>query len=143
LIDDRRRRKPALEQNTFDSKFRFVIVAAQRAKQLLKGERPRIKFKYKNPIRIAQEEVRTGAVQYEILPYQPEETGEEEVILTEALPLEAVETETEATVEEHDHELIEPEEEIGEEDLEGLSEDFEVEEEEEEVEDEDQSDEEE
>jgi len=131
-----------LEQNTFDSKFRFVIVAAQRAKQLLKGERPRIKSKYKNPIRIAQEEVRTGAVQYEILPYQPEEAGEEEVILTEALPLEAVETETEATVEEHDQELIEPEEgeEIGEEDLEGLSEDFELEEEEE-VEDEDQPDE--
>ncbi|HOL46014.1 MAG TPA: DNA-directed RNA polymerase subunit omega [Candidatus Saccharicenans sp.] len=131
-----------MEQNTFDSKFRFVIVAAQRAKQLLKGERPRIKSKYKNPIRIAQEEVRTGAVQYEILPYQPEEAGEEEVILTEALPLEAVETETEATVEEHDQELIEPEEgeEIGEEDIEGLSEDFEVEEEEE-VEDEDQSDE--
>jgi DNA-directed RNA polymerase subunit omega len=131
-----------LEQNTFDSKFRFVIVAAQRAKQLLKGERPRIKSKYKNPIRIAQEEVRTGAVQYEILPYQPEEAGEEEVILTEALPLEAIETETEATVEEHDQELIEPEEgeEIGEEDIEGLSEDFEVEEEEE-VEDEDQSDE--
>jgi len=119
-----------LEQNTFDSKFRFVIVAAQRAKQLLKGERPRIKSKYKNPIRIAQEEVRTGAVQYEILPYQPEETGEEEVILTEALPLEAVETETEVPVEEHEHDLVEPEEEIGEEDLEGLNEDFELEEDE-------------
>jgi len=129
-----------LEQNTFDSKFRFVIVAAQRAKQLLKGERPRIKFKYKNPIRIAQEEVRTGAVQYEILPYQPEETGEEEVILTEALPLEAVETETEVPVEEHEHDLVEPEEEIGEEDLEGLNEDFELEEDED-AEDEDHSDE--
>jgi len=129
-----------LEQNTFDSKFRFVIVAAQRAKQLLKGERPRIKFKYKNPIRIAQEEVRTGAVQYEILPYQPEETGEEEVILTEALPLEAVETETEVPVEEHEHDLVEPEEEIGEEDLERLNEDFELEEDED-AEDEDHSDE--
>jgi len=105
-------------------------VAAQRAKQLLKGERPRIKSKYKNPIRIAQEEVRTGAVQYEILPYQPEETGEEEVILTEALPLEAVETETEAPVEEHEHDLVEPEEEIGEEDLVGLNDDFELEEDE-------------
>jgi len=129
-----------LEQNTFDSKFRFVIVAAQRAKQLLKGERPRIKSKYKNPIRIAQEEVRTGAVQYEILPYQPEETGEEEVILTEALPLEAVETETEVPVEEHEHDLVEPEEEIGEEDLERLNEDFELEEDED-AEDEDHSDE--
>ena len=119
-----------MEQNTFDSKFRFVIVAAQRAKQLLKGERPRIKSKYKNPIRIAQEEVRTGAVQYEILPYQPEETGEEEVILTEALPLEAVETETEVPVEEHEHDLVEPEEEIGEEDLVGLNEDFELDEDE-------------
>jgi len=115
-------------------------VAAQRAKQLLKGERPRIKFKYKNPIRIAQEEVRTGAVQYEILPYQPEETGEEEVILTEALPLEAVETETEVPVEEHEHDLVEPEEEIGEEDLERLNEDFELEEDED-AEDEDHSDE--
>ncbi len=129
-----------MEQNTFDSKFRFVIVAAQRAKQLLKGERPRIKSKYKNPIRIAQEEVRTGAVQYEILPYQPEETGEEEVILTEALPLEAVETETEVPVEEHEHDLVEPEEEIGEEDLVGLNEDFELEEDED-VEGEDHSDE--
>ncbi len=117
-----------MEQNTFDSKFRFVIVAAQRAKQLLKGERPKIKAKYKNPIRIAEEEVRSGAVQYEILPYKAEETGEEEVVLTEALPLEAVETETEAQVEEYDSVESEEEEEIGEEDLEELGGEFDVEE---------------
>jgi DNA-directed RNA polymerase subunit omega len=126
-----------LEQNTFDSKFRFIIVAAQRAKQLLKGERPKIKSKYKNQIRVAEEEVRSGAVQYEILPYKPEEAGEEEVILTEALPLEAAETETEVPAEEHD--LAEPEEEeIGAEDLEGLDDEFEIEEDE--IEDEGQSD---
>ncbi|MDD8019890.1 MAG: DNA-directed RNA polymerase subunit omega [Acidobacteriota bacterium] len=124
-----------MEQNSFDSKFRFIIVAAQRAKQLLKGEHPKIKSKYKNPIRLAEEEVRTGAVQYEILPSKAEGATEEEVILTEALPLEAAETETEAPAEGHD--LAEPEEaEIGEEDLEELDSEFEIEEE---IEDEDHS----
>jgi hypothetical protein len=112
-------------------------VAAQRAKQLLKCERPKIRSKYKNQIRVAEEEVRSGAVQYEILPYKPEEAGHEEVILTEALPLEAAETETEGPAEEHD--LAEPEEEeIGAEDLEELDDEFEIEEDE--IEDEDQSD---
>ncbi len=50
-----------------DSKFRFVIVAAKRAKQLIRGSKPRIKSKSKNPIRIAQEEVIQGLVNYDII----------------------------------------------------------------------------
>jgi DNA-directed RNA polymerase subunit omega len=57
----------------FDSKFRFVIVAAKRAKQLLKGSKPKIKSKSKNLIRIAQEEVLAGLVEYDIVDSSLEE----------------------------------------------------------------------
>jgi DNA-directed RNA polymerase subunit K/omega len=54
-----------------DSKFRYVILASLRAKQLLKGSKPRIRSKSKNLIRIAQEEVKKGLVDYTII--QPKE----------------------------------------------------------------------
>ncbi len=57
----------------FDSKFRFVIVAAKRAKQLLKGSKPRLESKSKNLVRIAQEEVNQGLVEYIIIDSLPEE----------------------------------------------------------------------
>jgi len=57
----------------FDSKFRFVIVAAKRAKQLLKGSKPKLESKSKNLIRIAQEEVRKGLVEYAIVDSPQEE----------------------------------------------------------------------
>jgi len=50
-----------------DSKFRFVIVAAKRAKQLIKGAKPKIKIKTRNPIRLAQAEVRAGVIDFKIL----------------------------------------------------------------------------
>lgn len=50
-----------------DSKFRFVILAAKRAKQLLRGSKPRIRSKSKNPIRVAQLEVTKGLVSYDII----------------------------------------------------------------------------
>jgi DNA-directed RNA polymerase subunit K/omega len=50
-----------------DSKFRYVILAAMRAKPLLGGAKPRIKSRSKNLIRIAQEEVKQGLVDYEIV----------------------------------------------------------------------------
>lgn len=55
-----------------------MILAAKRAKQLLHGYKPRIKTKAKNPIRIAQEEVRFGAVDYDIVEPKVEETREPE-----------------------------------------------------------------
>ena len=57
----------------FDSKFRFVIVAAKRAKQLLKGSKPKIESKSKNLIRIAQEEVLQGLVEYDLVDSLSEE----------------------------------------------------------------------
>lgn len=59
-----------------DSKFRYVILASLRAKQLLKGAKPRIKSKSKNLIRIAQEEVRQGQVDYALIQSKEEELPE-------------------------------------------------------------------
>jgi len=56
-----------------DSKFRFVILASKRAKQLLKGAKVKIRTKSRNPIRIAQLEVKAGLVDYEILQATPED----------------------------------------------------------------------
>jgi DNA-directed RNA polymerase subunit omega len=61
-----------------DSKYRFIILAAKRAKQLLKGAKPKIQGKSKNPIRIAQTEVRSGLIEYEIIPTHVEEAPERE-----------------------------------------------------------------
>jgi DNA-directed RNA polymerase omega subunit len=59
-----------------DSKFRFVIVASKRAKQLLKGAKPKKKTKTKNLILIAQEEVEKGLIEYNLVTDQ-EEDGHE------------------------------------------------------------------
>ncbi len=56
-----------------DSKFRFVIVASKRAKQLLKGAKVKIRTKSRNPIRIAQTEVREGLIDFDILQVRPED----------------------------------------------------------------------
>jgi len=61
-----------------DSKFRFVILASKRAKQLLRGSKPRVKSKSKNPIRVAQLEVRKGLVDYDIVEPKKEEVRKPE-----------------------------------------------------------------
>ena len=50
-----------------DSKFRFVILASKRAKQILKGAKVKVRSKSKNPIRIAQIEMKEGLIDFEIL----------------------------------------------------------------------------
>ena len=47
-----------------DSKFRFIIVAAQRAKQLQAGAKPRVLTTSYKPTRVAIEEVLAGAVSW-------------------------------------------------------------------------------
>jgi DNA-directed RNA polymerase subunit omega len=61
-----------------DSKFRFVILAAMRAKQLLKGAKPKIKTRSRNPIRIAQLELQDGLIDYNIVTDLKEEVPEVE-----------------------------------------------------------------
>jgi DNA-directed RNA polymerase omega subunit len=61
-----------------DSKFRFVHLASKRAKMLLRGAKPKVKTKSKNPIRIAQTEVREGVVDFEIITSRKDELSESE-----------------------------------------------------------------
>ena len=49
-----------------DSKFRFITVSAQRAKQLQNGAKPRVESRSRKSTRIAMEEVLAEAVSWEL-----------------------------------------------------------------------------
>ena len=49
-----------------DSKFRFITVASQRAKQLQNGAKPRVDVRSRKPTRVAMQEVLAGAVSWEM-----------------------------------------------------------------------------
>lgn len=49
-----------------DSKFRFILVAARRARQLQAGAKPLIQTATKRSTRVAQQEVSAGLVPIEI-----------------------------------------------------------------------------
>jgi DNA-directed RNA polymerase subunit omega len=51
----------------FDSNYRFILVAARRARQLQSGAPSLIESNSRKPCRIAQEEIRAGKVRWEIL----------------------------------------------------------------------------
>jgi DNA-directed RNA polymerase subunit omega len=63
------------------STYRFIIVAAKRARQLQGGARPVLPTAAKKPTVIAVEEVRRGLVKYDITGEQPMDVppGEPEV----------------------------------------------------------------
>jgi len=54
-----------------DSKFRFITVAAQRAKQLQNGAKPRVDTRSRKPTRVAMQEVLAGAVSWEVSDQPP------------------------------------------------------------------------
>lgn len=101
------------EFGEIDSKFRYVILASKRAKQLLKGAKPKIKSKSKNLIRVAQQEVKQGMVEFEIIQNQVEEfiDTDDDMFIGEEIKA-AVPPEEEETVEEAQEEAVdEPQEE--------------------------------
>jgi DNA-directed RNA polymerase subunit omega len=67
-----------------DSKFRFITVAAQRAKQLQAGAKPRVDARSRKPTGVAMEEVLAGAISWELLDL-------EELAAEKAASLEAAE----------------------------------------------------
>jgi DNA-directed RNA polymerase subunit omega len=50
------------------SKYRFIIVAAERAKQLQNNAKPKIKTRSTKPAYIAMKELEADVISYEILP---------------------------------------------------------------------------
>ena len=57
------------ESPALDSKYRLILVAAQRSKQLQRGARPRVEMDAQRhkPTRIALEEVQRGMINFSIL----------------------------------------------------------------------------
>jgi DNA-directed RNA polymerase subunit omega len=65
-----------------DSKFRFITVAAQRAKQLQSGAKPRVDSRSRKATRVAVEETIAGTVSWEVLDKLPpivDPAAEEEI----------------------------------------------------------------
>ncbi len=50
-----------------DSKFRFILVAAKRARQLQAGAKPLVQTAFKKVTKIAQMEVEAGLIPIEVL----------------------------------------------------------------------------
>ena len=50
----------------FDSNYRYVLVAARRARQIQNGARPVVEPHSRKPCRIAEEELQAGKVKWEI-----------------------------------------------------------------------------
>jgi DNA-directed RNA polymerase subunit omega len=48
----------------FDSKYRYILVAARRARQLQSGSRPMVDTHSRKPCKIAQEEIAAGKVKW-------------------------------------------------------------------------------
>ncbi len=54
----------------FDSNYRYILVAARRARQLQSGARPVIETNSRKPCRIAQDEIKAGKVKW-LIPEEP------------------------------------------------------------------------
>jgi DNA-directed RNA polymerase subunit omega len=57
-------------QEGFDSNYRFVLVAARRARQLQSGARPQIDTQSRKPCKVAQDEIKAGKVKW-FIPENP------------------------------------------------------------------------
>lgn len=53
----------SIEQN-FDSNFRYVLVAARRARQLQNGAEPLVSTRSRKACRVAQDEIAAGKIAY-------------------------------------------------------------------------------
>ena len=65
----------------FDSNYRYILVAARRARQLQGGAPPVVETSSRKPCRIAQDEIRAGKVKW-VIPEVPKSTAE---VASEAL----------------------------------------------------------
>lgn len=72
-----------------DSKFRFVLVAAERAEQLMRGARPKVEAPKRKPTSLAMDEVHHELVEWDYGPApRPEEPPAAEAEPSEETPVE-------------------------------------------------------
>ena len=60
--------------DSIGSKYRFIILAADRAKQLQSNARPKLKTRSTKPAQIAMQEIEQDLVSFEITPFFEPET---------------------------------------------------------------------
>jgi DNA-directed RNA polymerase subunit omega len=60
----------------FDSNYRFILVAARRARQIQGGARPMVDTNSRKPCKVAREEIVAGKVQW-IIPEKPKTAVDE------------------------------------------------------------------
>ena len=58
-----------------ESKFRMILLAAKRARQVQSGAKPLVHTTARKATRIAQEELKAGVLPYEVLPSTAPEGG--------------------------------------------------------------------
>ncbi|HTV64700.1 MAG TPA: DNA-directed RNA polymerase subunit omega [Bryocella sp.] len=58
----------------FDSNYRYVLVAARRARQIQNGANPVVDSQSRKPCRIAEQEIQAGKVKWEIPAAKPAAT---------------------------------------------------------------------
>jgi len=51
-----------------DSRFRYVLLVAKRAEQLVQGSAPKAKSKHSKPTRVAMEEIEKNQVKWQLSP---------------------------------------------------------------------------
>jgi len=69
-----------------DSRFRYVLLAAERAEQLIKGGSPKIETKETKPTRVAMGEISTDLIEWD---YGAAPAAEEPEPAVEEVPAEA------------------------------------------------------
>ncbi len=71
-------------ENGFDSNYRYILVAARRARQLQSGAPTLVETKSRKACKVAQEEIKAGKIAYSIVEpataapaAEPEDQGDE------------------------------------------------------------------
>ena len=69
------------------SKYRFVVLCAQRTRQLLEGADPRVESTIRKPAFVAMQEVMSGKVDWRVNePEPPSQPGTDDVLQVEVGP---------------------------------------------------------
>ncbi|MCU1227381.1 MAG: polymerase Rpb6 [Acidobacteriota bacterium] len=58
-----------------DSKFRYVLLVAKRAEQLIQGSMPKMRSRHAKPTRVAMEEIDRNQVKWQLSPPVEEPTA--------------------------------------------------------------------
>jgi DNA-directed RNA polymerase subunit omega len=71
----------------FDSNYRFILVAAKRARQLQSGAKPQVDSLSRKACRIAQDELKAGKIKWDIPAIEKSAADVARELLDQAIPV--------------------------------------------------------